>query len=103
MSTGLHSQTELANEADLRLTLAEIRDDAARAASREELTRLYRRAEYLIALTYSPSWQKKFGDQVEQLRQTAENEFSVMAHAVNQRAESIGTKPDYDETWGAGR
>jgi hypothetical protein len=91
------------SEADLREIFAEIRGDVAAASSRDELTQLYRRAEYLITLTYSPAWQKKFGDRVEALRRTAKSEFTMVAHAINRRAGEIGTAADYDETWGPGR
>jgi hypothetical protein len=99
MSTTLCSQTEIANAADLKQALADIRDETSRARSREDLTGLYRHAETLIALTYSPSWQKKFGDRVEALRQVAETEFGDTARAINQQAERIDAKPGYDETW----
>ena len=91
------------SEADLREIVAEIREDVAAASSRDELTQLYRRAEYLITLTSAPAWQKKFGDRVDALRRTAEAEFASVAHAINQRAAEIGSAADYDETWGAGR
>ena len=91
------------SEADLREIFAEIRGDVAAASSRDELTRLYRQAEYLITLTYVPAWQKKFGDRVDALRRTAEAEFTTVARAINRRAAEVGTAADYDETWGPGR
>ena len=102
MAVDEHVYGEVASEADLRRNYAAIRRDIAGAATREELTKLYRRAEYLITLTYSPAWQTKFGAQVEQLRQVAQSEFTATAHAVNQRAAEIGTDPNYDETCGGG-
>jgi hypothetical protein len=95
-----HVYGEVDNEADLRRIFAEIRRDVAQAANREELTKLYRRAEYLITLTFSPAWKKKFGPNVGELRRVAEEEFSATARAVNQRASEIGTAADYHETWG---
>jgi hypothetical protein len=53
-----------------------------------------------VTLTYSPAWEKKFGEKVEELREIAEQEFSKMAHKINQRAKAIGTEADYDEKWG---
>lgn len=91
------------SKADLRQVFAEIRDDVAAASSRDGLTELYRRAEYLLTLTYSPAWQKKFDGRLEALRRTAEAEFATVAHAINRRAAAIGTAADYDETWGGGR
>jgi len=95
-----HVYGEVDNEADLRRIFAEIRRDVAQVTSREELTKLYRRAEYLITLTFSPAWQKKFGPMVEELRRVSEGEFRATARAINQRASEIGTEADYDETWG---
>ena len=102
MTDDEHVYGEVDNEDDLRRIFAAIRRDVAQATTREELTKLYRRAEYLITLTHSPAWQKKFGPQVEALRQVAEAEFTTTARAINQRAEAIGTASDYDETWGGG-
>jgi type II secretory pathway component PulJ len=102
MADDEHVYGEVDNEDDLRQIFAAIRRDVTQATTREELTRLYRRAEYLIALTFSPAWQKKFGPQVEELRRVAEVEFTATARAINQRAAEIGTAPDYDETWGRG-
>jgi hypothetical protein len=103
MRTRERQYGEVNNERDLREIFADIRGDVASADSRDELTQLYRRAEYLIALTYAPAWQKKFGDRVEALRRTTETEFAAVARAINQRAAEIGTAADYDETWGPGR
>ena len=94
---------EVNSEADLRQIFADIQGDVRSARSREELTRLYRRAEYLITLTFSPAWHEKFGDRVEALRSRAEAEFTTVARAINRRAAEIGGAADYDETWGGGR
>jgi hypothetical protein len=91
------------SETDLRQIFSEIRGDVGAANSREELTQLYRRAEYLIALTYAPAWQKKFDGRLDVLRRTGEAEFATVARAINRRAAEIGTSADYDEAWGPGR
>jgi hypothetical protein len=44
---------------NLKRIFAQIRGDVAIATSREELTDLYRRAAYLVTLTYSPACEKK--------------------------------------------
>jgi hypothetical protein len=100
MSTTQRVSPEIDNETDLRHALEEIRDDIARAKSRDDLTKQYRHAEALIALTYTPAWQKKFGGKVEDLRKVTQSEFSKVARNVNQRAEAIGTKANFDESWG---
>lgn len=88
------------NKTDLKEVFREIRDDVDSADSRDQLTELYRRAGYLITLSHAPSWQEKFGDEAEELREVAEDEFSKTARKVNRQADEIGTEPDYDETWG---
>ena len=100
MSTTQRVTPEIDNEADFRRVLGEIRDDVSRAKTRDALTSDYRHAEALIALTYTPAWQKKFGGKVKEFRQLAQTEFGKLAHAVNQRAEAIGAKANYDEAWG---
>jgi hypothetical protein len=87
------------SEVDLRRVFKDIREDVEEASSRTALTELYRRAGYLITLTYSPSWSDKFGVEVHQLRHVAEDEFRSTAHRINQRADKIGTEADYHETW----
>jgi hypothetical protein len=87
-------------EPDMRRVFKEIRQDVAQASSRQVLTELYRRAGYLITLTYAPSWAEKFGSGARQLRAVAEEEFRTTAHSINRRAEAIGTEADYHETWG---
>jgi hypothetical protein len=100
MSTKEHVYGEVDNAGDLKRIFAQIRSELARATSRDELTDLYRRAGYLVTLTYSPAWEKKFGEKVIELREIAAQEFSKTAHKINERAGTIGTDPDYDEKWG---
>lgn len=100
MSTTQHVSPEIGNERDLKHALSEIRGEVAQAGSRDELTKQYRHAEALIALTYTPAWQKKFGGKVEGMRQVSQAEFEKTAHAVNKRAMEIGTKANFDESWG---
>lgn len=88
------------NERDMRLVFSEIRGEVTSADSRPSLTELYRRAGYLITLTYAPSWAEKFGGEAQQLRKVAEEEFHATAQLINRRAEKIGSAPDYHETWG---
>jgi hypothetical protein len=91
---------EVENKTDLRNVFRAIRSDVEAARSREALTELYRRAGYLIALTRAPSWKEKFGKDARELEKVAEQEFTTTAHAINHRARTIGTEPDYDDTWG---
>lgn len=92
---------EINSETDMREVFGDIRKEVENASSRAALTELYRRAGYLITLTYAPTWQKKFGsDEAAALRAVGEQQFSKTASAINARAGQIGTDADYDETWG---
>ncbi len=87
-------------KADIDRIFAEIRDDLGHAKSRATLTELYRRAGYLITLTYAPSWDKRFGDKAASLRHEAEADFRKLVKSLNAHAETIGETGDYDENWG---
>jgi hypothetical protein len=91
---------EVESQADLKGVFKDIRDDVARAKSREGLTELYRRAGYLITLTYAPSWREKWGAKATAVRRVAESEFKQTARKINLKAEEIGIEADYDEKWG---
>jgi len=100
MAVDHHIYGEVDNASDLKRIFAQIRGEVEQADSRPALTELYRRAGYLVTLTHSPAWEKKFGAEVATLRQIAEDEFRETARKINQRAQQIGTEADYDETWG---
>jgi hypothetical protein len=91
---------EVENETDLRDIFKQIRKDVEEVKDRSELTELYRRAGYLITLSYAPSWEEKFGDDAKELREVAEDEFETTANKVNTQAKKIGTDADYDTKWG---
>lgn len=95
-----HVYGEVNSEQDLRHIFELIRRDVEQASTRQELTELYRRAGYMVTLTASPAWKKKFGPEADDLRRIAEEEFARTARAINQRAAEVNTEPDYDETWG---
>lgn len=88
------------SKTDLERIFTEIRHDVGGAKSRPDLTELYRRAGYLITLTYAPSWDEKFGKEAMKLREVGEDEFQKTARKINRHAEEIGTEADYDEKWG---
>ena len=100
MAKDEHMYGEVDNRTDLRKIFSEIRADVSQVNSRAKLTELYRRAGYLITLTNASSWQKKFGDEIDDIRETAEVEFAKTARSINSKAEKIGTNADYDEKWG---
>jgi hypothetical protein len=100
MAKDRHIYGEVEDKTDLKEVFSEIREDVEKADSRPELTELYRRAGYLITLTNASSWEKKFGDEIDDIRDTAEEEFTKTARVINSRAEVIGTDANYDEKWG---
>jgi len=100
MAKDTHIYGEVEDKTDLKEVFSEIRDDVEKAGSRPELTELYRRAGYLITLTNASSWEKKFGDDLDDIRNTAEDEFAKTARVINRRAEQVGTDANYDEKWG---
>jgi len=95
-----HLYGEVENKTDLREVARAIRRDVEEADTRAALTELYRRAGYLVTLADAPSWKEKFGDEADDIRRTAEEEFATTARKINKRAEAIGTEADYDEKWG---
>jgi hypothetical protein len=96
--THLHGAVD--SPSDLQDVFRDLRHDVDTAHSRAGLTELYQRAGYLITLTHTPAWEKKFGSGVPALRRTAEAEFAATARRINRRAEDLGTEPNYDEQWG---
>ncbi len=91
---------EVDNKTDVHHIFSEINKDVEQAKSRDDLTELYRRAGYLITLTYAPSWEKKFGDEAGAIRKAAAKDFRKTARHINQQAKKVGTDADYDEEWG---
>ena len=86
--------------ADLDRIFAAIRADVAGAKTRADLTRLYRRAGYLVTLTYSRPWRVKFDAGLPAMREAAMRQFADTVAAINRRATAIGTDPDYADRWG---
>lgn len=97
-----HIYGNIGSKTDLERVFREIRKDVGGAKSRPSLTELYKRAGYLITLTYAPSWAEKFGREAKALREDAAAQFKTTARKINSRAKAIGTDADYDETWGKG-
>jgi len=103
MTADRHVYGEVNSKTGMRRVFADVRRDVAEAKSRPGLTELYKRAGYLITLTYAPSWEEKFGREAAGLRKVAEEEFVRTARKINRRAGEIGTEADYKEKWGAKR
>ena len=60
-----------------------IRDEMINVKNKAELSELKKRSDYLCTLTYSPFWQKKFGDEIEKFRQTAIEENRATVKMAN--------------------
>lgn len=95
-----HIYGEVDNKTNLKDVFLQIRKDVEQAEDRPALTELYKRAGYLITLSYAQAWEKKFGDEIDEIRATAEEEFRSTARKINRQAEEVGTEADYDEAWG---
>lgn len=100
MAGDKHIYGEVNSRTGLKKVFTEIRRDVGIARSRPTLTELYKRAGYLITLTYAPSWEQKFGRDANTLRKIGREEFQKTAKKINSRAKQIGTQPDFDEKWG---
>ena len=103
MAEDRHIYGTVNSKTGMKRVFGDIRRDIEDAKSRPALTELYKRAGYMIALTYAPSWEEKFGREAGTLRRVGQDEFRKTARKINRRAEAIGTDADYHEQWGSGR
>ena len=76
-----------------------IRDEMLNVSSEAELVELKKRSDYLCTLTYSPFWKKKFGDQIEKVREVALAENHVTVKEANYIAKYKGFDKTY-KPWG---
>ena len=90
---------EIDSKTVLKDAFSEIRDEVGQAASRPELSDLYNRAGYLVELANDSFWERKFFDDIEDIRRTAEQEFGKTARKINSQAEKLGIHGNYDEIW----
>jgi len=78
-----------------------IREDIRRAKSERALSELYKRSAFLISLSYTPAWAKKFGRVgVNSIRTRAKNEFNRTSILINKKSRSLGINKRYDTRWG---
>ena len=89
---------EIHDRKDVRRTFAEIRAALEKAASREDLTELYKQAVYMILMTHSSPVNEK-DSAMKRRRQSSEREFARTVRLINQKAKKIGVEPDYNEDW----
>jgi len=83
---------------DIRRINCIIRDEMLTVETPAQLTDLKKRSDYLCTLTYSPFWQKKFGDKIEELRQVALEENRATVKTANYVAKYKGFDRTY-EPW----
>jgi len=83
---------------DIRRINCIIRDEMLTVETPAQLTDLKKRSDYLCTLTYSPFWQKKFGDKIEELRKVALEENRATVRTANYVAKYKGFNKTY-EPW----
>ena len=89
---------EIHDRKDVRRTFAEIRAALEKAATREDLTELYKQAVYMILMTHS-SPVNEHDSAMKRRRQSTERQFARTVRFINQKAKKIGVEPDYNEDW----
>ncbi len=94
-----HIYGEVNSIKDIREINRTIREEMDRVKSREQLTELKKRSDYLCTLTLSPAWKKKFGEKVDRLREVAMEENRKTVQHANEVARRHGWPADYDP-WG---
>ena len=80
---------------DIRRINCLIRDEMLQVEDEAQLSELKKRSDYLCTLTYSPFWKKRFGEQIEQLRQVALEENRVTVKEANIIAKYKGFDKEY--------
>ena len=82
----------------VRRTFKEIREVLEKAASKEDLTELYKQTVYMILMTHSAPLNEK-DIEMKSRRETTEREFTQTVRMINDRAKQIGVEADYSEDW----
>ena len=80
-----------------------IRGQIRRTRSVQRITELVSRSRYLVTLTYSPAWRKKFRGKIRRMRSVASREYETTARLANRRLIQLGRSPRYDVTYGGSR
>jgi hypothetical protein len=94
-----HIYGEINSIKDIREVNRTIRQEMDGVRTREQLTELKKRSDYLCTLTFSPAWQKKFGEKVTRLREVAMEENRKTVRHANAVARRHGWPAKYDP-WG---
>jgi hypothetical protein len=94
-----HIYGEVNTPEDIRRINQEIRREMDGVTSRDQLTELKKRSDYLCTLAEAPSWREKFGQQIHRVQQVAEEEETKTTHHANVVAKQHGWKTEY-HPWG---
>ena len=99
MTKETHMTDEVnADRTDLKRTFSEIREALEKAASREDLTELYKQTVYMILMTHSTPLDEK-DTEMKTRRETTEREFARTVRLINEQAKKIGVEANYNEDW----
>ena len=93
---------EVDSAEDMHRISREIRKDMDGVRSRDQLTELKKRGDYLCTLAEAPSWEEKFGDRIGAIRRAAKEEDQTTTNHANEVARKHGWDADY-HPWGGGR
>jgi hypothetical protein len=86
---------EVSKLGDIREINRRIRREMSEAESKDQITELKRRSDYLCTLTYAPTWQQRFGRKTVRFRTAARQEDVKTTHAANRYARKHGFEPNY--------
>jgi hypothetical protein len=90
---------EVHSATDIRQINQHIRGEMRSVSSRDDLTELKKRADYLCTLAEAPSWKRKFGRKASTILNTAKQEDRKTTERANQVARRHGWDARYDP-WG---
>ncbi len=80
---------------DVREINRSIRDEIRDVSSRDKITELKKRSDYLCTLTRAPSWQEKFGDKADRFLEVAKEENERTTRIANSVAHRHGIDAEY--------
>jgi hypothetical protein len=94
---------EVDGVADVRAINREIRGEIRHVDTRDQITELKKRSDYLCTLTLAPSWQEKFGRKASKLLSVAKEENARTTRIANSTARRHGIDADYHPWHGSTR
>ena len=90
MAEDRHIYGTVNSKTGMKRVFGDIRRDIEDAKSRPALTELYKRAGYMIALTYAPSWEEKFGRDAGTLRRVGQETLLTSASVAMRKSAKAG-------------